>query len=185
MDITAKKLVARLIREGQTWERSGLASKAQKAYQRAIRIYDTFLFWPFFSRQTAGRICGAIARFQANAGQENPGFNLASTVYLKWHPEDDDVALPWLNQLRVRPRISSLEQEVLTVLARQHDSNTPVRDMLADIFLRLERKDFTARKLYRQVAAASLKAPAFESRIEALVGPTEDAHLDKEPRGCY
>ena len=86
MDIVARKAVAHLIREGQTWERSGVVQKAKKAYLRAITIYDTFLFWPFFGNRTAEMICGVIAKFNVNEGNQNPNFELASAVAMASMP---------------------------------------------------------------------------------------------------
>ncbi|MCF6246736.1 MAG: SPOR domain-containing protein [Desulfobacula sp.] len=180
MDIIARKAVVNLIREGQTWERSGVVQKAKKAYLRAIRIYDTFLFWPFFSRQTAGMICGAIAKFNVNEDKENPNFALASVVYLKLHPEDKDAALIWLNQLRRKTFVTPMEQEVLTLVVQQHYDNPLFSQITADIFLRLERKDFTAKKFYRYLMAASKFKDRYETRIQDLIGGIDEIDTHKK-----
>ena len=169
MDVLARKLVNRLVKEGQTWERSGVVSKARKAYERAIRIYDTFLFWPFFNRQTAARICGAIARSHIHETSKHPGFNLASTVYLKLHPDDEDVVLPWLTRLAEKDSISGLEQEVLTDLARRYVNRPVINTRLADIFLRLERKDFDAKKLYQHVNGAAAAPSEMSKRLDSMM----------------
>jgi hypothetical protein len=166
LDFSAKKIIRHLIDEGQTWERSGLDAKAEKAYRRAVRIYDTFLLRPFLNQEITALICGAVARFQVGTAREHQAFELGVTRYLKFNPGDEDVVLPWLKQLRSRDAITSGEQETLTRLARYHYDHPLISDTLTDIFLRLERKDFHARKLYRHAA----QTPAYQSRIEALIG---------------
>ncbi len=182
MDVVARKMLSRLIKEGQTWERSGVASKAHKAYVRAIRIYDTFLFWPFFSRQTAVDLCGAIARFKINSALKHPGFDLACAVYLKRDPEDEDVALPWLKSLRDGKAVSTLEQEVLTVLAQYHYDKPMFSQILTDLFLGLERKDFVARKLYRHAQSTNGPDAEYDKHIENLIGePDQMENMIAEP----
>lgn len=180
MDTVAKRLLSRLIKEGQAWERAGLTTKAKKAYQRAVRIYDTFLLWPLFTRRAVGRICGAIARFQVNNPQDHPGFNRAFTLYVKLYPDDEDLVLPWVKQLSGRSAISAIEQDVLTRLAGRKYGNTAVTDALADIFLRLERRDYAARKLYRHATEKPQAAEMLSPRIEALVGEPDIEGLERQ-----
>ncbi|MCK5098995.1 MAG: hypothetical protein KAR45_12890, partial [Desulfobacteraceae bacterium] len=144
MDYTAKKAVINLIKEGQIWERSGISNKAEKNYIKVLRIYDTFLFWPFFAKKTIQKISGAIAKFKLNTSIKNQNFKLATEVYLKMNPEDEDIARLWLAQLRQSTVVTSFEQEVLSVLAEKHYTNKLLSALMIDIFLGLERKDFIA-----------------------------------------
>ncbi|MCK5349107.1 MAG: SPOR domain-containing protein [Desulfobacula sp.] len=173
MDMTAKKAVMNLIKEGQAWERSGILNKAEKNYIKALRIYDTFLLWPFSAKKTARKISGAIAKFKLNTSVKNQNFKLGTMVYLKMNPEDEDIARLWLSHLRQSTIVTSFEQEVLSVLAEKHYANKLLAGLMIDIFLGLERKDFIAKKLYQH----GLKDPVFKKkyseRIEDAIGKTD------------
>ncbi|CCK78742.1 conserved uncharacterized protein [Desulfobacula toluolica Tol2] len=165
MDMTAKKIINHLIKEGRVWEISGLFNKAEINYTKALRMFDTFLFRPFFSRNTTRKISAAIAKFQLNTAVENPNFKPVAAVYLKMNPDDVDVAELWLKQIRQSACVTSFEQEVISVLAEKYYTDTILSALLTDIFLGLERKDFTAKKLYNQVQ----KEPVFESRYSKKI----------------
>jgi len=179
MDITAKKIVKDLIKEGLAWERSGLFNRAEKNYIRALRIYDTFLLFPLSAKKTARIISGTIAKFKLNTSIGNQNFQLAAIVYLKMNPSDTDIAGLWLRQVRKARVVSSVEQDVLSVLAEKYYANVSLSGLLTDIFLGLEREDFTAKKLYMQV----IKEPALEAmyskRISSLIGEPEETALAK------
>ncbi|NOX32740.1 MAG: SPOR domain-containing protein [Deltaproteobacteria bacterium] len=173
MDITAKKIVTGLIKEGQAWERSGIFNKAQKNYIKALRIYDTFLLWPFSAGKTAKKLSGAIAEFKLNTGVENQNFKLATAVYLKMNPEDVDIAGLWLKQIRQSTMVTPIEQEVLSLLAERYYADESLLILMADIFLGLERKDFTAKKLYHHVQKLPQLEKAYSEKIESIIGKPE------------
>ena len=173
MDQVAARTVISLIKEGQAWERSGILNKAKRNYIKALRIYDTFFFWPFSAKKTARIISGAIAKFKLNTSIDNQNFKLATAVYLKMNPEDEDLARLWLEQLRRSTIVTSLDQEVLSVLVEKHYANKRLSGLMIDIFLGLERTDFSATKLYQHVQ----KDPVFENKyakkIDSLIGKPE------------
>ncbi|MBU1342115.1 MAG: SPOR domain-containing protein [Proteobacteria bacterium] len=173
MDVTAKKAVINLIKEGQTWERSGILNKAEKNYINAVRIFDTFLLWPFSAKKTAQKIFRAIAEFKLNTTTENQNFKLISASYLKMNPEDVDIAQLWLKQLRQSTLVSSVDQEVLSLLAETHYTHQKISALLVDIFLGLERKDFTAIKLYQQVLSHPVSEKRYAKKIEDIMGPPD------------
>ena len=182
MDLTVRKIVTGLLKEGQAWERTGILNKAQKNYIKALRIYDTFLLWPFSVKKTARKISSVIAKFNLNSPdshylEENPNFKLSVLVYLKMNPADKDIAQLWLTRLRKSSIVTSFEQEILSTLAQKYYDDKILSILILDIFLGLERKDFTAKKLYQHV----LQEPEFKERyaakIEALIGkPQEIIH---------
>ena len=180
MDATAKKAVMNLIKEGQAWERSGILNKAEESYIKALRVYDTFLLWPFSAKKTAQEIAGAIAKFKLNTSIENQNFKLGTAVYLKMNPMDEDIVQLWLGQLRRSTIVTSFEQEVLSVLAEKHYTNKHLSALMIDIFLGLERKDFTAKKLYQHVLKNSLLKKRYSKRIEDMIGRSADETLQQE-----
>lgn len=179
MDLAAKKIITNLIKEGHAWERSGIFNKADKNYTKALRVYDTFLLWPFTSKKTAQRISGAIAKFYLNSSVENKNFKLGTLVYLKINPADKDIAHLWLTRLRQSSIVTSFEQEILSMLAQRYYSDKILSILILDIFLGLEREDFTAKKLYQHVLSDSELKHGYAKKIEALIGKPEDT-LQKE-----
>lgn len=179
MDLTAKKIIINLIKEGHAWERSGIFSKADKNYTKALRVYDTFLLWPFTPKKTAQRISGAIAKFNLNSTVENKNFKLGTLVYLKVNPADKDIAHLWLTRLRKSSIVTSFEQEILSMLAERYYSDKVLSILILDIFLGLEREDFTAKKLYQHVLSDPEFKHGYAEKIEALIGKPEDT-LQKE-----
>ncbi len=184
MDLTIRKIVTGLLKEGQAWERTGILNKAQKNYIKALRIYDTFLLWPFSAKKTALKISSAIAKFNLNSPDshyldDNLNFKLSVLVYLKMNPADKDIAQLWLTRLRKSSIVTSFEQEILSTLAQKYYDDKILSILILDIFLGLERKDFTAKKLYQHV----LQEPEFNDRyvakIEALIGKPEEIIHDK------
>ncbi len=179
MDLTAKKIIINLIKEGHAWERSGIFNKADKNYTKALRVYDTFLLWPFASKKTAQRISGAIAKFYLNSSVENKNFKLGTLFYLKINPADKDIAHLWLAKLRKSSIVTSFEQEILSMLAQRYYSDKILSILILDIFLGLEREDFTAKKLYQHVLSDPELKHGYAKKIEALIGKPEDT-LQKE-----
>jgi hypothetical protein len=179
MDLAAKKIITNLIKEGHAWERSGIFNKADKNYTNALRIYDTFLLWPFASKKTAQKISGAIAKFYLNSSVENKNFKMGTLVYLKINPADKDIAHLWLTRLRKSSIVTSFEQEILSMLAERYYSDKILSILILDIFLGLEREDFTAKKLYQQVLSDPELKQGYAKKIEALIGKPEDT-LQKE-----
>ncbi len=179
MDLTAKRIITNLIKEGHAWERSGIFNKADKNYTKALRVYDTFLLWPFASKKTAQRISGAIAKFYLNSSVENKNFKMGTLVYLKINPADKDIAHLWLTRLRKSSFVTSFEQEILSMLAQRYYSDKILSILILDIFLGLGREDFTAKKLYKHVLSDPELKHGYAKKIEALIGKPEDT-LQKE-----
>ncbi|MFH2060151.1 MAG: SPOR domain-containing protein [Pseudomonadota bacterium] len=180
MDMMVKKLLDSLMKEGHAWERSGIVNKAEKRYIRAVRLFDSFLLWPFGAKKTAQKIAGSVARFQLNTGVENESFKQATCAYLKMNPIDKDISRLWLKRVRQSSIVTSVEQEVLSLLAEVHDTDVQLSPLIADIFLGLERRDFAAQKLYAQMQKEPQLEEKYSRKIEDLVGLPEDENLGKE-----
>ncbi len=178
MDLTAIKLIAGLIKEGQAWERSGIVNRAEKNYIIALRIYDTFLLWPFSAKKTAIEITGSIAKFNLNAPDQNlvsnkSNFKLTALVYLKMNPADKDIAQLWLIRLRKSNIVTSFEQDILSMLAEKYYDDKILSILIFDIFLGLEREDFIAKKLYKHILQNPELKERYKAKIEALIGREE------------
>lgn len=181
MNRMALKAVLDLIKEGQAWERAGIPNKAEKNYVKALRVYDTFLFWPFSSKKITRIISFAIAKFRLNSGGGNHNFKEGTAVYLKMNPGDEDMARLWLAQLRRSAFLTSFEQEVLSLLVESQYTNPLLSPLMAEIFIGLERKDFIAKKLYQQVCKDPVLEKKYSENINALVGESEEILQQEVP----
>ncbi len=173
-DMIAKRWVVSLVKEGQAWERSGILKKAKKNYIMALRVYDTFLLWPFSAQKIALKISGAIAAFQLNTHSTHKNLRLGTAVYLKMNPQDVDITGLWLSQIEEASIVTSFEQEVLSVLAQTHMTNSKLSHFFANIFLGLGRNDLLAKKIYQQVMSNPLLAKEYQVRIQGLVGEPKE-----------
>ena len=170
MDYAARRKISAYIKEGQIWERSGISNKAEKNYTNAVRLYDSFLLWPFSTKKIAQKISRAIAKFKLNTAIENQSFKLITAVYLKRNPTDEDIAQLWLSQLRNSIHVTSLEQDVLSVLFDTHYASKRLSGLMADIFRELEQKDFIAKNLYPPVLTPPLLEDRHLERIGEVIG---------------
>lgn len=170
MDTAAKRTILSLIKEGRAWERSGIFQKAEKSYEKALRIYDTFLLWPFFARKIMAELSGAVAKFDLTAPALNPAFRLCSSIYLRINPDDAYIAQLWLLRLKKAGIVTSFEQEILSVLAEKYDKDPMLSPVILDIFLSLDRKDYIARKFYTQLSDQQDTGGKYSRKIEAAAG---------------
>ncbi len=170
MNFAAKKVLNALIREGQAWERAGISQKAARKYNRAIRLYDSFILQPFGNRKTEKHITRVLAGFYLNSGVENENFKLAAQVYLKLNPADKDISRLWLAKLSQSQFVSSVEQEILSVMADVHGNDPDLSGLIADIFLGLERKDFAAQTLYTRLLRHPVPNGQYAEKIESVMG---------------
>jgi len=173
MNFAGRILIKGLIRESEIFERSGLFQKAQQKYENALRIFDTFLLSPFWSRTILKQLSGSMAKFDLSSNPKNQNFRMATAAYLKMNPMDMDIVSSWLEHLYQTKEVGPLEHEVLTLLADIHHADESVCSILAEIFLGLERKDFTAKKLYQSVLGDSTLNGKYRNRVKELVREEE------------
>lgn len=174
MNRLACRAVIGLIKDGQAWERSGISNRAEKKYIKAVRMYDTFLLWPFSAKKIVWLISGTIAKFKLNTDSDNQNFNLGTAVYLKMNPEDEDIVQSWLVKLRQSTIVTPFEQEILSLLAERYGHQPVFSKLMADIFIRLERRDFTAKKIYLRIQKDPGLAEKYSKTIERLVGQPDE-----------
>ncbi|MCP3943112.1 MAG: SPOR domain-containing protein [Desulfobacteraceae bacterium] len=173
-DFIGRKRIERIVKEGEIWERAGIFSKARKTYIKAVRIYDTFLLSPLFSKKIGNRLTGTLARFSLTADIKSSYLQLASAVYLKSSPGDETLATLWLTQLKKDGLAGPVEQEVLTALADIHYTHKRLMILLADVLLDLGRMDYSAKRVYKTLLDDPELSPViktvFQEKIHGLLG---------------
>ncbi len=174
LDFIGRTRLEGMMKEGEIWERTGVLSRAEKTYENAIRIYNSFLLSPLFAKNIGNRLAGTLARFSLTAGIERPHFKLASAVYLRSSPGDEILATLWLEQLKREGVAGPLEQEVLTALADIHYTHKRLVILLAEVLLDLGRMDYSAKRVYKTLLddpqLAGEIETSFREKIHELLG---------------
>jgi len=174
MNFMGIKSIKNLVRDAQSWEMSAITIKAEQNYIRALRIYNSFLIWPFSAKKITALLYRAIAGFSLNAETCNPEFAVIPALYLKMFPQDEEIAELWLSRLRRSSVVSLLDQQVLSILASANYDNEALLPAMTEIFLALDRQDFTARRLYRRIIKNPDHAKQYRAKIRKVTGYTHD-----------
>jgi hypothetical protein len=158
--------VRRQVSEAAVWERAGMSIEAEHAFERAKAVYDGFWLSPLQRQRCADWLSKKLARFyltQATLGRKDHAMVL---TYLGAHPEDDAVALAWLEAALRRERRSPQEQEVAARVGDALEENDRVQRLLMQLYLSDRRADFEALQTYRRVWRQQGELP--ESLIRSL-----------------
>ncbi len=155
MNYTGVKLIENFIKDAKAWERAGIYKKSEAKYIKALRIYDSCLLYPWGNKIIVKNLTGSIAKFSLASSIKNPCFDAATAVFLSMDDNDAETALLWLEKLLNTREISAKNQEILTRFADIYLDNHDIVILLAEIFINLNRCDFSARKIYRKVLTFS------------------------------
>ena len=149
MDISGLWRIKRLVNEAQLWERSGIATRAEKKLIRAVRIYDSAWISPLAARRTGPMLTASLARFYLASGSRRREIQGAAGAWLAQNPKDESLARFWLERIRDQDLSRGFTQSILTALADSWYADHGLCRPLAAVFLEQGRMDFSARRLYR------------------------------------
>ncbi|MFZ1986126.1 MAG: SPOR domain-containing protein [Desulfatitalea sp.] len=144
-------LVRRQVSEASVWERAGMGAEAQSAFERAKAVYDGFWLSPHQRRRCADWVAMRLARFNLTQATRDRQDHAMVLSYLHAHPEDDAVALAWLEEALRRERHSAEEHEVAARVGEALDDNDQIQRLLLQLYLSDRRADFDAMQTYRRV----------------------------------
>ena len=170
MHLAGSKMIHKLIREAEVWERTAILNKAEKKYLQAARIYDSFLMSPVRSAKIQSIITRSLARFSLTFGRKKQAFRQAVLAHLASDPGDEAVAALWLKQFCGRRTATIQEQDLLTRLATTHYDNPRLALLLTRIFLDLGRMDFSAKQLFARAMEVPESKENYGQDIQTLVG---------------
>ena len=154
LDLAGRQRILGLIREGELWEQAGVRPRAEELFVKAVRIFDSALISTWAGRRLSPDLTRAMAGFYLTGPTRYPGFRPAAARYLLYSPEDETLALLWLDRYLLDFREStgdSLTRAVLTALAQAHHGHPKIARKLAGPFLEQGRRDLPAKRLYRSV----------------------------------
>nr|WP_320191118.1 SPOR domain-containing protein [uncultured Desulfobacter sp.] len=149
MDIAGLWRIRGLVREAQLWEQSGIASRAEKKFIRAVRIFDSAWISPLAARRAEDMLISSLARFYLASGSRRREIQSAAGVWLAQHPKDGSLARFWLERFQDQDIPGTFSQSILTALADSWYADPELCRILVDVFLDQGRMDFSARRLYQ------------------------------------
>lgn len=149
MDIAGLWWIRRLVRDAQLWERSGIATRAEKKFIRAVRIYDSAWISPLAARRVGPMLTSALARFYLASGSRRREIQGAASVWLAQNPKDESLARFWLERIEDQDISGTSTQSILTVLADNWYADPDLCRILVGVFLNQGRMDFSARRVYQ------------------------------------
>ena len=171
MDLIGKKLILKLIKDGAAWERAKIYKRSEEKYYKALRIYDSFLISPFSAKAVAQKLSGAMAKLIAISEISDQSFEKAATLFIKFSPDDEHMALLWLKRLFHTKDLdfSAMDHDILTLIAENHHKNQKILPLLTNIFIQLERTDFTAQIVYKNALVYLKEDSEKRIKIQTLV----------------
>ena len=143
--------VERLIKEATTWERVGAYRGAEDAFKKATAVLDSFLLSPLAKRKESAKLAARLARFYLARADKNHSSETFIIAYLKSHPEDEEVAENWLQQVESHGGLKTDYYELAFRIGNAQPENTIIQHLLARFYLSEGRTDFPALQTYRQV----------------------------------
>jgi hypothetical protein len=147
------------VHEAGTCERDGMYPEAEAAFGRAMAVFDSFLISPFVKQKKSLSLAARIARFhlaRADKHRESEEFLVS---YLYAHPDDEEVAENWLNQIESRGGLREEHQEVAYRIGSAQPKNKTIQFALARFYLIMERTDFPALQTYRRIFGRKDQTP--------------------------
>jgi tetratricopeptide (TPR) repeat protein len=143
--------IKRMIREATTWERVGAYRGAEEAFKKATAVLDSYLLSPFVKRKESAKLAARLARFYLARTDKNHFSGTFIVAYLKSHPEDEEVAENWLQQVESHGGLKTDHYELAFRIGNAQPNNSIIQQLLARFYLAEGRTDFTALQMYRQV----------------------------------
>jgi hypothetical protein len=179
--------VQQLIRRADRAEREGLRGEAERAFQSALGLLDSFLISARARRRTLLPLAGRMARHYLSETHFSPAAEEFIARYLWAHPQDEDVAEQWVRHAEQQGGLQEEHQDLADRLAGAHPRHAIIQRAAARLCLASERTDYGALQIYRRVCAeAGGIPPEFRTELPRLFGNDErlrDWHRSILPSG--
>ena len=153
------KSVIRLVRQAGACERDGMYPEAEHFFRNAMAVFDSFLISPFVKRKKSATLAARVARFYLARPDKQTESEAFLETYLYDHPEDEEAAENWINQMENRGGLKEEHQELAYRIGAAQPGNENIQLVLARFFLLMERTDFPALQTYRWILDRTEPAP--------------------------
>jgi len=124
---------------------------AEEAFKKATTVLDSFLLSPLVKRKESAKLAARLARFYLARTDKNHSLGTFIIAYLKSHPEDEEVAENWLQQVESHGGLKTNHYELAFRIGNAQPNNSIIQQLLARFYLAEGRTDFTALQIYRKV----------------------------------
>jgi len=152
----ALRLLPPMLHEAGVWERSGDPNKAEKAYQKALAVYDSFLISPRARRIGVPLMVARMARMYAAQTDRHAAADPFMEAYLTTYPTDHEIAENWLQTREYSGGLEPQQQDLAARIGEAHVDNMAIQTTLARLYLVTQRTDFPALQTYRRAMASPL-----------------------------
>lgn len=154
----ALRLLSPMLHEAAVWERSGDPHRAEKVYQKALALYDSFLISPRARRIGIPSLVSRMARMYA-AQTDNPATaGPFMEAYLNTYPTDHEIAENWLQTREYQGGLEPHQEELAARIGEIHVDRMAIQTTLARLYLNDQRTDFPALQTYRRAMAFPLSS---------------------------
>jgi hypothetical protein len=166
--------VQQLIRRADRAEREGLRAEAEKAFQSALGLLDSFLISARVRRRILLPLAGRMARHYLSESHFSAAADDFIARYLWAHPQDEDVAEQWVRHAEQEGGLREEHQDLADRLAGAHPRHPIIQRAAARLCLASERTDYGALQIYRRVCAEAGRIPhEFRAELSRLFGNDE------------
>ena len=143
--------IRRSVSEAVALERTGNSADAERSFQKAVSIFDSFLLSPVMKRKKSSNLTSRLARFYLARADKSHEAEIFIYGYLLMHPEDEEVAETWLRQVENYGWLEKRHYELAYRIGNAQLENWHLQNLLARLYLMDERTDFQALQIYRRV----------------------------------
>ena len=164
--------VRRLMLRADRAEREGLRTEAERAFQSALGLLDSFLISPRARKRILPPLAGRMARYYLSESRLGDDAEDFIVRYLWARPQDEEVAEQWVRHAERRGGLREEHQDLADRLADAHPLHPLIQQAVARLCLASERTDYPALQTYRRVCAEDGQAPPeFRADLSRLFGP--------------
>ncbi len=152
-----------LLQEAGILERGGMGLEAERVFEKALALLDSFLVSPRRRRRYLRILGKRMARFYAAQAEKNDRAFKWITRYLNAQPKDGAIAEVWLRDMEGRTGWTKFQQDLAARIGEARLDDRLTQTTLARIYIRAGRTDFAALQTYRRLMARA------DQRIAPLI----------------
>jgi len=157
LNAIGERIVRRLVKEADVWERAGNNRQAEKLLRKALSVCDSFLVSPFNKSERTHGLTGHMARFYLTRSDSSPHAQSIIQVYLKIRPQDQDVAEAWVQYLAQQDGFGKEHETLLYRIEKAQFNRPDIQTAIVRLYLNTGRADFQALQSYRRLVESKQK----------------------------
>ncbi len=140
-----------LLREAGILERGGMGLEAERAFDNALALLDSFMVSPRRRRHYLQILGERMARFYAAQAEKSDRAFKWITRYLRVRPGDGAIAEIWLRDMEAQINWTKPQQDLAARIGEVRKDDRQIQATLARIYIQAGRTDFPALQTYRRI----------------------------------